>query len=64
MEDVIVQAARTLDNEGVLVHQLGIHFAQIGDDIGATEMLKQLDTLDQRYAIRVRQFGLLSSGLY
>ncbi|TBU41457.1 hypothetical protein BD309DRAFT_898060 [Dichomitus squalens] len=41
--EVIVNAARRLDNGGYLLSQLGIQFVQIGTDRNATQFLRQLD---------------------
>ncbi|KAM5534816.1 hypothetical protein V8D89_011532 [Ganoderma adspersum] len=41
--EVIVNAARRLDNGGYLLSQLGIQFVQIGNDRNATRFLQQLD---------------------
>jgi len=43
-KEVIINAARRLDQNGVPVNQLGIQFAQIGDDPDATEALDELDS--------------------
>jgi hypothetical protein len=42
-ESVIVGAARRLDQAGVPMRQIGVQFAQIGDDEDATEALRELD---------------------
>jgi len=42
-QEVIINAARRLDGSGVPVNQLGIQFAQIGDDEDATAALQELD---------------------
>lgn len=42
-KEVIVNAARRLDHNGVPEGRLGIQFAQIGDDEDATEGLRELD---------------------
>jgi hypothetical protein len=53
-KSVIIQAARRLDQSGVPIHQLGVQFAQIGDDEDATEALRELDDdLSDAYGIRV-----------
>jgi hypothetical protein len=43
-KEVIIDAARRLDHSAVPVNQLGIQFAQIGDDLDATEALNELDS--------------------
>ncbi|KAI9459226.1 hypothetical protein BJY52DRAFT_1186572 [Lactarius psammicola] len=40
---VIVDFARRLDTKNVPLRKLGIQFVQIGDDVGATQALKELD---------------------
>jgi hypothetical protein len=53
-ESVIVGAARRLDQSGVPARQMGVQFAQIGDDEDATEALRELDEgLAERHGIRV-----------
>jgi len=43
LQEVIIAAARRLDQTGVPINHFGIQFAQIGDDEDATEALKELD---------------------
>ena len=53
-KEVIIQAARHLDEIEVPVNQLGIQFAQIGDYEGAAEALKELDEgIADAHGIRV-----------
>ncbi|TFY76983.1 hypothetical protein EWM64_g7031 [Hericium alpestre] len=52
--EVIIEAARRLDNNNVPQRRLGIQFVQIGDDPGASEALKELDDgLSYVHGIRV-----------
>jgi len=43
-KEVIINAARRLDSNQVPENMLGIQFAQIGDDLDATEALDELDS--------------------
>ena len=52
----IVEAARRLDERQVPLHKFGIQFVQIGDDLDATEALKELDDeLGPANGVRVRK---------
>lgn len=42
-KEVIIEAARRLDHNGVPLNKFGIQFVQIGDDADATAALKELD---------------------
>ncbi|THH20595.1 hypothetical protein EW146_g802 [Bondarzewia mesenterica] len=42
-KDVIVDAARRMDASGIPLRQLSIHFVQVGDDLSATQALKEID---------------------
>ncbi|KAH0840306.1 hypothetical protein J3R83DRAFT_1316 [Lanmaoa asiatica] len=51
--DSIVSLARRLDRGNYPLAQVGIQFVQIGDDVGATEFLKELDDdLSGTYGVR------------
>jgi len=53
--DVIIAAARRLDQHEVPLKQFGVQFAQIGDDPEAAEALQELDDdLAAAHGIRVR----------
>lgn len=57
---VIINAARRLDHSGVALNQLGIQFAQIGDEEDATEALQELDEgIAAVNGIRVRSYAHL-----
>jgi hypothetical protein len=52
-EEVIIGAARWLDKTAVPARQIGVQFAQIGDDEDATEALRELDEgLADQHGIR------------
>ncbi|KAK0194267.1 hypothetical protein F5146DRAFT_427291 [Armillaria mellea] len=52
-EEVIVKAAKALDDIYALQIQVGIQFVQVGDDTNATRYLQRLDdTLKHTYSIR------------
>ena len=52
----IIEYARYLDRRNVALRQLGIQFVQIGDDLDATEALKELDdNLGPTHGVRVRK---------
>ncbi|KAF8640784.1 hypothetical protein AX17_000433 [Amanita inopinata Kibby_2008] len=52
-KDVIVEAARRLDQAGAPLGCFGVQFAQIGDDPDATDALKELDEdLSKVYGVR------------
>ena len=54
VEDVIVNAARRLEQLGIPERQLGIQFVQIGSDERAADALRALDDdLQHKYIIRV-----------
>lgn len=54
LQEVIIAAARRLDQTGVPINHFGIQFAQIGDDEDATEALKELDEgIAEAHGIRV-----------
>ena len=53
--ETIAYAARRLDMSGVPLRQLGIHLVQVGDDVDATNALKDLDDeCAGLFGIRVR----------
>ena len=53
-KEVIVEAARRLDQKQARRGCFGIQFAQIGDDPDATEALRELDDdLTHTYGVRV-----------
>lgn len=53
LEDVVVSAARMLDDLRAPLHQVGIQFVQIGNEEGAREALEELDNkLQERHLIR------------
>jgi len=49
---VIVEAAQRLDKAGIPAPQLRIHFAQIGDDPSATQVLNELSSLCKNFQLR------------
>jgi len=53
VESVIVQAAKRLDKLDADLSQVGIQFFQVGNDVGATEALSELDdVLKSEYNVR------------
>ena len=58
-KDVIVAAARRLDQREVPLKQFGVQFAQIGDDPEASEALQELDDdIAAAHGIRVHPLVL------
>jgi len=54
-KEVIIEAARHLDQQHARHGCFGIQFVQIGDDPDATEALRELDDdLPKVYGVRVR----------